>query len=298
MNKESPMSLEIQFSKELIYQQLQRIFSDPLFQNSDILRRFLSFIVDETLLGQAHTLKEYTIGIQVLGKPINFKPQENGIVRIHAGRLRRALNHYYAGGGVLDPIHISIPLGSYVPAFNENDDKVKGHVLQGNDSISTDGNDKVKIDEPVVVAVIPFLHLQNDQLENSLADGLGMQLSAGLMQFEKFSVVAYYTVRNLYERITDIATIASAVAARYVVTGNIQLQNGYFRIHIQVIDIQTSRQIWVHMYVGKFTSQNIFILQDKIEKCFISDLKESSDLIDEKVQIDKKIQRTSVMAVA
>src|SRR6478735_6805199 len=141
MNKESPMSLEIQFSKELIYQQLQRIFSDPLFQNSDILRRFLSFIVDETLLGQAHTLKEYTIGVQVLNKPVNFKPQENGIVRIHAGRLRRALNHYYAGAGVLDPICISVPLGSYVPVFTRNDDKMHGLVLHENENITVDENE-------------------------------------------------------------------------------------------------------------------------------------------------------------
>jgi TolB-like protein len=298
MNKESPLPLEIQFSRELIYQQLQRIFSNLLFQNSDILRRFLSFIVDETLLGQAHTLKEYTIGVQVLNKPVSFKPQENGIVRIHAGRLRRALNHYYAGAGALDPICISVPLGSYVPVFSKNDDKMKELVLKGDENIPVDENDKVKTDESVVVAVIPFLHLQNDQLENSLADGLGMQLSAGLMQFEKFSVVAYYTVRNLYEKITDIGTIAAAVAAQYIVTGNIQLQNGHFRIHIQMIHIETSRQVWGHMYVGKFTAQNIFLLQDKIEKCFITDLNKLHELITKKVKIDKKLQRTSVMAVA
>ncbi|HEX5152992.1 MAG TPA: hypothetical protein VFW07_16190 [Parafilimonas sp.] len=296
MNKESPLPLEIQFSRELIYEQLQRIFSDPLFQNSDILRRFLSFIVDETLLGQAHTLKEYTIGVKVLNKPINFKPQENGIVRIHAGRLRRALHHYYSNIGRSDSIYISVPLGSYVPVFDENDEEAKGNVL--NDNICTNAIDKVKVDESVVVAVIPFWHLQNDQLESSLADGLGMQLSAGLMRFENFSVVAYYTMRNLYEKITDVAAIASAVAAQYVITGNIQLQNGCFRIHIQMIHIPTNRQVWGHMYVGKFTSKNIFILQDKIEKCFISDLNKSHELINKKVSIDKRIQRTSIMAVA
>jgi len=125
-----------------------------------------------------------------------------------------------------------------------------------------------------------------------------MQLSAGLMQFEKFSVVAYYTVRNLHEKTTDIGAIASMVAAQYIVTGNIQLQNGQFRIHIQMVHIQTSRQVWGHMYVGKFTAKNIFLLQDKIEKCFIADLNKSNELINKKAKTDKKIQRTSVMAVA
>jgi len=45
------------------------------------------------------------------------------------------------------------------------------------------------------------------------------------------------------------------------------------------------------------TSQNIFTLQDKIEKCFIADLSDSRKLT-EKEQINKKIHKTSVMAVA
>jgi len=297
MNNESPTFLEIPFAKELIYQQLQRIFSDPLFENSEILKKFLSFIVEETLIGHAHMLKEYTIAVKVLNKPINFKPQENGIVRIHAGRLRRALNHYYSGKGTADPIHISMPRGSYVPVFDESNDNTKNQLLEGNENISIHKNDKTTTNNSVVVAVIPFWHLPNDKLQNSLADGLGMQLSTALMQFENFSVVAYYTIRNLHEKITDIATIASTVAAQYIVTGNIQIQEDCFRIHIQMIDTRTSQLIFSRMYVGKLTSQNIFTLQDKIEKCFIADLSDSRKLT-EKEQINKKIHKTSVMAVA
>jgi hypothetical protein len=73
--------------------------------------------VDQTLLGNSNRLKEYTIALNVLNKPANFKPSENGVVRIHAGRLRRALNHYYKEIGVHDPIEISMPTGSYAALF-------------------------------------------------------------------------------------------------------------------------------------------------------------------------------------
>src|SRR3982750_4219074 len=113
MRTDSAVSLDTPFSKELIHEQLQRIFLDPFFANSAILRKFLSYIVDETLDGHASWLKEYTIGIAVLNKAANFKPQENGIVRIHAGRLRRALNHYYSENANTDPVYITVPKGSY-----------------------------------------------------------------------------------------------------------------------------------------------------------------------------------------
>ena len=105
------------FSVRAVEEELERIFRDPHFTESAILRKFLSFIVQETTLGRSNCLKEYTIAINVLEKPSDFNPQENGIVRIHAGRLRRALSEYYNDMGQNDQIVITIPKGKYVPFF-------------------------------------------------------------------------------------------------------------------------------------------------------------------------------------
>jgi TolB-like protein len=47
----------------------------------------------------------------------SFDPQTDPIVRIEAGHLRRALEHYYLTSGQADPILITIPKGGYVPVF-------------------------------------------------------------------------------------------------------------------------------------------------------------------------------------
>src|SRR3954469_17959067 len=142
------------FSKELIYEQLQRIFQDPFFANSAILRRFLSFIIDETLDGHSSWLKEYTIGIAVLNKSVNFKPQENGIVRIHAGRLRRALNHYYSENANTDPVYITVPKGSYVPIFENSAESIKNNV-DDSGKLHRHIGDEMLSEKPVAIAVFP-----------------------------------------------------------------------------------------------------------------------------------------------
>ena len=53
---------------------------------------FLSFIVEETLAGRSSQLKGYTIAVAVYGRPERFDPQVDPIVRVEAGRLRRALD--------------------------------------------------------------------------------------------------------------------------------------------------------------------------------------------------------------
>lgn len=102
---------------EAIRVQLQRILGSPDFEASERNRRFLEYVVEEALAGRAERIKAYCVATEVFGREGSFDPQSDPIVRIEASRLRRALEHYYFTAGSDDPIRISIPKGSYVPAF-------------------------------------------------------------------------------------------------------------------------------------------------------------------------------------
>ena len=105
------------FTDKEILAQLARLLSSSQLSGSNVLSEFLNFIVRETLEGKGDELKEYTIAVHALKKESDFNPQLDSIVRIHAGRLRRALKEYYYEEGANDRIAIVIPKGSYVPAF-------------------------------------------------------------------------------------------------------------------------------------------------------------------------------------
>jgi hypothetical protein len=50
---------------ELVRRQLEKILDSPIFSQAGRLRRFLEYVVDRTLRGKAHELKEYTTGLAV-----------------------------------------------------------------------------------------------------------------------------------------------------------------------------------------------------------------------------------------
>lgn len=102
---------------EAITAALERAISGSELATSPRLAAFLRFVVAETLGGRGETLKGYTIAVEALGRPTSFDPQADPIVRVEATRLRRALDRYYATAGAADPLRITIPKGSYVPAF-------------------------------------------------------------------------------------------------------------------------------------------------------------------------------------
>jgi adenylate cyclase len=100
---------------------LGRILASPGFDASARDRRFLEYIVEETLAGRADRLKGLTIAIDVFGRDATIDPQHDPVVRIEAAKLRRSLERYYLTAGREDPIRIDIPKGAYVPTFEERE---------------------------------------------------------------------------------------------------------------------------------------------------------------------------------
>src|SRR5919107_1795463 len=97
--------------------QLEILLASPDLDAPARARRFLRYVVEETLAGRADRIKAYAIGTEVFERNADFDAQGDPVVRIEAGRLRRALERYYLSDGLLDPVVISIPKGAYIPHF-------------------------------------------------------------------------------------------------------------------------------------------------------------------------------------
>ncbi len=96
---------------------LDRLVAGGIFRRSTQLAAFLRFVVETTLRGESDRIKGYTIGTEALGRGEDFDPEADPIVRVEAGRLRRALEQHYAGPGATDEVIIKLPRGRYVPSF-------------------------------------------------------------------------------------------------------------------------------------------------------------------------------------
>jgi Tol biopolymer transport system component len=97
--------------------QLGKILSSPVFVNSPRMSRFLRFVVETTLDGNAERIKEYVIAIEVFEKADDYDPQADSTVRTEASKLRSRLARYYDNEDRDDAVVIAIPKGSYVPKF-------------------------------------------------------------------------------------------------------------------------------------------------------------------------------------
>jgi hypothetical protein len=118
-----PVSVSIDtdaISATEIRTELQKVLASTELVHCPQLQRFLNFVVEEELAGRGDQLKEYVLAVGVFGRPADFDPRLDSLVRVEARRLRAALEKYYAGNGSGDPIVIELQKGAYLPSFRRS----------------------------------------------------------------------------------------------------------------------------------------------------------------------------------
>lgn len=98
-------------------EELRRVLKSKHFTNAPKRSRFLEFVAEQTMLGNAEKLNEYLIGVEVYARGPDFNPQLDPIVRVQAHDIRRALKKYYEEEGRSSSLRIELPPGHYVPLF-------------------------------------------------------------------------------------------------------------------------------------------------------------------------------------
>ncbi|MDX2150575.1 MAG: hypothetical protein SFV54_07565 [Bryobacteraceae bacterium] len=101
---------------ELVRSHLKHVLASPEFSGSPRLSRFLTFVVETALAGEADHIKESLIAVEVYGRPADYNPQVDSTVRVEAGRLRARLREYYEANGA-QRVAIEMPKGTYAPVF-------------------------------------------------------------------------------------------------------------------------------------------------------------------------------------
>lgn len=97
--------------------ELQTVLHSHIFTRSPALSHLLSYLCEKTFAGETDQIKEYSVAVDVFDRQDSFDQDTDSIVRVQANRLRKRLSEYYAGEGAGHALHITIPVGQYVPLF-------------------------------------------------------------------------------------------------------------------------------------------------------------------------------------
>ena len=94
-----------------------RVLNSHAFNRSTRQRELLTFICERALGSDAPELNEAEIGHHVFGRPEDYNPGDDNIVRVAARQCRAKLADYFASEGRNEALVLEIPKGGYLPVF-------------------------------------------------------------------------------------------------------------------------------------------------------------------------------------
>src|SRR5256885_5093409 len=205
-----------------VREQLERIVASPTFQQSDRLKRFLTFIVVEAFEGHRDQLKEYVIGVQVFGKEESFDPRTDPIVRVQARRLRAKLVHHYSEEGRADEVIIDLPKGGYAPVFRRRETPVLMKRTIGAALVSRN-----------TVAVLPFAdHSAGGDLEY-FCRGIREEIVHHLARLSSLRLLA-----------EDSRPAADKTEPALIISGSVRRSGDRVRVMAQLVDGPSGCYLW------------------------------------------------------
>ena len=211
----------------LVREHLGRILGGASLGASESLRRLLRYTVETTLAGRGEELKEYTIGVEGLGRPNSFDPRQDNIVRVQARKLRERLAAYYAGEGKRESCRIVYHPGSYIPAFTS------GQPAQS---------------PARTVAVLPFMNLTADDGAGYFCDGLAEELIDLLARSNGLRVVGRTSSFQFKGAQMDAREIGERLGADLLIEGAVRSAGDRYRITVRLLSSRDGCEIWAERY--------------------------------------------------
>jgi hypothetical protein len=119
--------------KTQVLTEIDKLVASPALHGSESLCKLLRYLANHALEHPGVPLKEYQIATEVFGRPPDFDPQVDSMVRVQAGRLRAKLTEHYNSHGAPGPICVELPKGTYVLAFHDRPLASKNHETSSGD---------------------------------------------------------------------------------------------------------------------------------------------------------------------
>lgn len=151
-------------------------------------------MVERHLEGRDAELKESLLAIEVFGRPADYDPKQDPIVRTEASRLRARLSEYYLGEGKDDLVVINVPKGGYVPVVREVVEPRPMGPAQAAERVHWPAQRRIwrqagvvavvaglaavawwrlqHQNAPIPIALLPLINLNQDPAADYFADGL------------------------------------------------------------------------------------------------------------------------------
>jgi len=112
------------------------------------------------------------------------------------------------------------------------------------------------------IAVLPFINIGGDPVQEYFADGITEDIITELSRFSGLFVIARMSSFAYKGQVRDVRKVARELGVRFLLEGSVRRRNERLRINAQLVDGVGGNQLWTERYDGDLGS--VFDFQERI----------------------------------
>ena len=214
--------------------QADRIARSGAFGASARLNRLFKYTLNESLAARGSLINQFSIAFDVFDLKKDFDPSSNATVRVHATKLRRALQSYYAGAGNSDTVRIEMLPGGYALAFSDNAAPCRKSLGIG--------------DRRPVVAMVEFHSIGLEAPWTRFPLLFAEELSVLLSKVTVLRVMGPLSRQLLLEEGVEVAALSARHPADFIIDGSVQMHDSGLILRVRLLDGSDGCQLWAKKY--------------------------------------------------
>ena len=242
--------------QEKIRASMANMLASSLFSGSPRQQRFLDYLVNNTLNGDAAHLKGYTIAIDVFDRKDDFDPSLDAIVRVEATRLRNKLREYNHDLGRSDDFVIELPKGGYSVLITQ---RVQTQALESQQSSSTP-----PADTRPSLAILPFTNIGDVNEQSYFSDGITDTLISELSRLSGMLIISRHSSFAYRNSTKSDKEIGDELGVMHLLRGCVQKNGERMRVSVQLVTTNNNVPLWSERY--EYELKDIFAMQDELAR--------------------------------
>jgi class 3 adenylate cyclase/TolB-like protein len=121
-----------------------------------------------------------------------------------------------------------------------------------------------RVGDRPLIAVLPFRNLSREPAQEFLGDMIAEDLIGDLSRLTDLSVISRLSTTPFRDRLYEPRSVAEALGARYVLSGNMQSSGTRLRLMAELTEADVGQVIWAERFEGSLV--DLFELQDQLSR--------------------------------
>ena len=286
LGKQAKVETAGEIPHDAVLAALDSLVASAAFGKAERPSRFLRHLVETSLGGEGHLLKESVLGAEVFGRRASWDPRLDPVVRQEAARLRKRLAHYYETGGAESEVRIELPVGSYVPVFRRKPVEIDTAPIETEHAGDAPARRRrgwvyyaaagiLCITGAVIawrgfsqreslasIVVLPFTDLTGDPADQYFSEGLTDEITDSLARIKTLRVMARSSAFQFKGKTVDVREVGRLLGVTNVLEGSVERSGDRVKIIAHLERTSDGSLLWSNTYERK--ASDLFAVQSEL----------------------------------